>query len=214
MVPPRPVDFGVCRRMPRIARTPITTWATVRAVFTQQRLLGNASGPSIGASARSAPARRRFKSGAAACRRAPIATLCCGTVSTKCLCRICRSGPPGAARSPLLRRRCWSSAARRSRRRRCARPAPAPLLGPAAPVMVGADRVTAAAQWRGHVCAPRVADQRRAPEHPRRDLRVRPARPRRRAHRRGAAWGGSHGHRRPVGIEQRRHRGAAAYRRH
>src|SRR5580704_12500047 len=43
MVPPRPVDLGVWRRMPRIARIPITTWATARAVFTQQRLLDNAS---------------------------------------------------------------------------------------------------------------------------------------------------------------------------
>src|ERR1700730_7081224 len=43
IVPPRPVDFGVCRRMPRIARIPITTWATASAVFTQQRLLDNPS---------------------------------------------------------------------------------------------------------------------------------------------------------------------------
>src|ERR1019366_10381052 len=43
MVPPRPVDFGVWRRMPSIARTPTTTCATVRAVLTQQRLLDTAS---------------------------------------------------------------------------------------------------------------------------------------------------------------------------
>ena len=165
--------------------------------------------------ARAAPPRCRLGSGAES-RFAGTseATQHCGSVSTKCLCRICRSECCLAMRA---RRRRGSGAGRRVR--------PDPGIGGADSPAGAAPRACAAGHGRrrsGDPAAQRpatfarleIAHQRGTREHPRRDLRIRSARPRRCADRRRSARRRRHGHRRPFGTEQRRHSCAIAHGRH
>src|ERR1700694_4014742 len=165
IVPPSPVAFGVWRRMPSIASTPITTWATVSTVFTQPRLLGKARAeyrwikaipPRIDRGGRS-PDISPFV--VASSRN--VRSVYLRPASTLGHRRPHHGGPPGVSipRGGLRRPATATGAAARAgaARPRRRRPGHAPTQRP------GALRAFA------------LADRRRATEHPRGGLRVRAA---------------------------------------